>query len=385
VSDLLMGGENGSTGNAFARLTCDLLRPSTPIARAPYIEFLRAYVDLGDEIFRHEQFALTKYWANAVRCIDLQGHYFGATTIDGVIERARRFAQMLDGDRLTARSAHETPEGTLVKVRRIKFSKCYEVVDGNHRLAIAAFNGMERYSCAVFPVEPLPTPMQQMVIDSSWTEGTCVLYQPIDLPEFRGWATVRGCADRLEMMNAFLAEHGLPSGSYLDVCCSYGWFVHQMSRQGYKAFGVDRDAAAVAVGSVFYGFDPAVVTIDDVVDFLSRKKERYSVVSCFSILHHFVLGKGSISAADFIHSVDAVTESVLFFDTGEAHEGWFKESLKDWNAEHIADWLRQHTSFDYIRILGTDQDNKGKYQGQYGRHLFACWRSKKRTGIDPLH
>jgi hypothetical protein len=375
VSNLLMGGEQGGTGSAFARLTGDLLRPSTPITRGPHVEFLRTYADIGDEIFRPERFAQTKYCANALRCIKVFGRYFGANTIDGLIERARRFARMLDGEQVGGSSGHESPEGRPVRVRRIRFSDCYEVIDGNHRLAIAAFKGAEKYSCAILPVEPLPTPIQQMVMDSSWTEGFCILYQPIDLPEFRGWAIVRGCADRLEMMKAYLTEHGVLGGSYLDVCSSYGWFVHQMSKQGFEARGVDRDAAAVAVGALVYGLDPSLVTVDDIVDFLSSKDQPYDVVSCFSILHHFALGKGSISPVDFIRLVDAVTGNVLFFDTGEAHEGWFKETLKEWTAEYIADWLREHTSFDSIQVLGTDQDGKGKHRGQYGRHLFACRRS----------
>ena len=55
-----------------------------------------------------------------------------------------------------------------------------------------------------------------------------------------------------------------------------------MSKQGYEAFGVDRDAAAVA--SPVHGLDRSF-TIDHVVRFLSRKKRRYHVVSWLSILH----------------------------------------------------------------------------------------------------
>jgi SAM-dependent methyltransferase len=375
ISSLLMGGERAVPAGAYARMTGDLLRPSTPISRGPHVEFLRAYVDLGEEVFSPERFAQTKYCANALRCIKVFGEYFGARTIEGVIEQARRFARMFDGEHLPGKTGNESPDGRPVRVRRIKFSDCYEVVDGNHRLAIAAFKGEERHVCSIFPFEPLPTPMQQMVMDSSWTEGICILYQPIDLPEFRGWATVRGCADRLEMMKGFLAEHGPLAGSYLDVCCSYGWFVDQMAKQGYKARGVDRDGAAVTVGSQVYGLDPSMVTTDDIVDYLSKDNQRYDVVSCFSILHHFALGRGSVSAVELIKLVDAVTGSVLFFDTGEAHEGWFKDTLPEWTPEYIADWLRKHTSFNSIKMLGTDQDAKGNYRGQYGRHLFACWRS----------
>src|ERR1700685_1822000 len=144
VSNLLMGGEQGGAASAFARLTGDLLRPSTPIARGPHVEFLRTYADIGDEIFRPERFAQTKYCANALRCIKVFGRYFGANSIDGVIERAKSFARMLDGEHVAGSSGHESPEGGPVRVRRIRFSDCYEVIDGNHRLAIAAFKGAEK-------------------------------------------------------------------------------------------------------------------------------------------------------------------------------------------------------------------------------------------------
>jgi hypothetical protein len=97
-------------------------------------------------------------------------------------------------------------------------------------------------------------------------------------------------------------------------------------------------------------------------------------VSCFSVLHHFVLGLMRVSAEEFIRKVDAVTGAALFFDTGECHEGWFAESLAGWDAEFIKKWLKDHTSFTSIEILGTDADNVGPYRNQYGRHLFVCSR-----------
>jgi hypothetical protein len=215
-----------------------------------------------------------------------------------------------------------------------------------------------------------------MVMKSSWTEGDRLLYQPIHLPELSSWPIVRRCTDRFEMMKASLAQHDVLSGSYLDIGSSYGWFVDRMSKQGYRAFGVDRDIAAIAVGGVAYGLDLSTVTKDDLVNFLSRNKQRYDVVSCFSVLHHYALGKESTSAIDFIRLVDAITGTVLFLDTGEAHEGWFKDTLKDWTPEYIADWLGRHTSFTSIEILGIDEDGKGRYRGQYGRHLFACYRKE---------
>jgi 2-polyprenyl-3-methyl-5-hydroxy-6-metoxy-1,4-benzoquinol methylase len=375
VANILMGGEGGCFGASFARLTGDLIRPSTPVTLGPHAAFLSEYVNLGEDIFSPERFVLTSYWANAQRCIQMQGHYFSFRTVDRVIELARHFAHMLNRERVTYSAPRNTRRRMPVTVRRIKFSDCYEVVDGNHRLALAAFCGDAHHPCVVLTSEPMLTPIQQMIMDSSWTEGAFCLYQPVDLPEFSSWPVVRRCADRLLMMRAFLEQLGLRPESYLDVCSSYGWFVHKMSKQGCEAFGVDRDASAVAVGILAYALNPSAIAIEDVCTFLTRDARKYDVVSCFSILHHFALGKGAISPVEFIRLVDGVTGRVLFIDTGQAHEEWFKDTLKEWTAEHIVGWLRKHTSFDSIHVLGRDRDNQGIYRKQYGRHLFACVRS----------
>ncbi|HET6158325.1 MAG TPA: methyltransferase domain-containing protein [Dongiaceae bacterium] len=375
LSNLLMGGEHRRSAANYARLTGDLLRPSTPIAQSPHAEFLREYLEFGDALLQPERFSLTRYFSNARRCIELFGQYFNAKTMDDVRERAATFGRALTGGHSAIRNAGGTAAGVPVRVQRIKFSDCFEIVDGNHRLALASVRGAEHYPCAILPVDPVLTPIQQMIIDSSWTNEHCLLYQPLTVPEVQSWTTVRRCTDRMALIQEFLESHGPLRGSYLDVGCSYGWFIDQMSKRGYNASGVDRDVSAAAVGQVVYGLDPSVFTIDDLANFLRHPNRRYDIVSCFSVLHHYVLGKGQMPAEEFIRQLDAITGSVLFLDTGESHEGWFKDSLKDWNAQFIEDWLRENTTFRSVQILGTDQDCQGRYQRQYGRHLFACYRS----------
>jgi SAM-dependent methyltransferase len=375
LSKLLMGGEHRRAAANYARLTGDLLRPSTPVGLSPHADFLRDYREFGDEVLRPERFALTRYWRNAQKCIDLFGQYFSATTIDGVLERATAFAHALKNGDAAFRSAGGTAFGMPVKVSRIKYSDCFEVVDGNHRLALASARGAERYPCAILPVDPVLTPVQQMIMDSSWTNEQCLLYQPLGLPEVQSWPTVRRCTDRMALIQAFLERHGPSTGSYLDIGCSYGWFVNQMIKRGYDAVGIDRDVSAMTVGRLVYGLDSSVFMTDDLANFLHRSNCQYDIVSCFSVLHHYALGKGQMPAEAFIRKLDSMTGSVLFLDTGESHERWFKDSLKDWNTEFIVRWLRQNTSFSSVQILGTDQDGQGRYRGQYGRHLFACHRS----------
>ncbi len=374
MSSLLMGGEHRRPAATYARLTGDMLRPSTPVAQSPHVEFLREYLECGDALLEPERFSRTRYYANARQCIELFGQYFNAKTFDGVLERATAFARALHGDDAALREFGGTLNGVPVKVQRIKFSDCFEVVDGNHRLALASVRGDEHYPCAILPNDPVVTPIQQMIMDSSWTHEHCLLYQPLDLPELQGWTTVRRCTDRMSLIDGFLERQGPRTGSYLDVGCSYGWFVAQMSKRGFKASGVDRDVSAAAVGQVVYGLDPSAFTMDDLTSFLCQPGRRHDIVSCFSVLHHYALGRGQMPAVEFIRQLDAITGSVLFLDTGENHERWFKDSLKDWDAQFIERWLRENTTFRAVQLLGADQDGQGKYQGQYGRHLFACYR-----------
>jgi hypothetical protein len=66
---------------------------------------------------------------------------------------------------------------------------------------------------------------------------------------------------------------------------------------------------------------------------------------------------------------------VLFIDTGQENEEWFRTSLAGWNPEKIAEFLRENTTFDEIVDLGPDDDAHPPYADNYGRHLFACLRT----------
>jgi SAM-dependent methyltransferase len=374
LGKLLMGGEAGYSSASYARITGDLLRPSRPIAESPHVELLKAYRASGEDVFSPERFETTSYYKNAAMCIELYGHYFDAKNPKDIAKKARNFCDVLHGKGSDKYEAGVNGTTSSVIVRHIASSDCYEIVKGQHRLAIASVKEVGTYECLVQPCVPVFTPIQQMIMDSNWTMGRPEVYQPIAAPEVARWPAVRKCSDRAEMMAKWLAEKGVRSGSYLDICCSYGWFVAEMRRRGFQAFGIDRDTAALSVGRLAYGLDDTANQITDVTTFLDKKETRYDLVSCFSILHHFVRGHMRRSAAEFIRKVDAATGKVLFLDTGECHEDGFKEILAGWDAEFITKWLKQHTTFSRIEILGTDSDNVSPYEKQYQRHLFACSR-----------
>ena len=225
-------------------------------------------------------------------------------------------------------------------VAPIRDSDCFQVLDGHHRLALLAHAGAPTAQVKVKRIA-VTTPLQDLLTQMSWIGGKKELYQPVAAPELtRGWTTVRRCTDRLAMMTSCLGDQGIePDGrSYLDVASCYGWFVHQMSERGFSGNGIERDPLAPRLGAAVYGLDPTRISVGDAVGFLRAAADdgrTWDVVSCFSLLHHFVLGRGSTSAEDLVRLLDAATGRVLFLDTGQEHEAWFARSLAGWDADRV--------------------------------------------------
>jgi hypothetical protein len=114
------------------------------------------------------------------------------------------------------------------------------------------------------------------------------------------------------------------------------------------------------------------ITHRDCAQFLEEREEQVDVTTCLSVLHHFALGRNAVSAEKFFRLVDQVTRKVLFVDSGQNHEKWFRKSLPDWDADFIEKWIRNNSSFRKIYRLGTDEDNVPPVADNYRRVLFAC-------------
>ena len=158
------------------------------------------------------------------------------------------------------------------------------------------------------------------------------------------------------------------------MACSYGWFVRAFQQFGYDAMGVELDWAACEIGRLVYGLSTNIITRSEIVGFLRADSRQYDVTSCFSLLHHFVLGKAAISAEQMLQLLDKKTRVVLFIDMGEEHEEWYRTTLKGWSPAHIERWIKANSTFKQVRRLGRDQDDQGSFSGNYGRTLFACMR-----------
>lgn len=380
---LLLGDEGGIPAARYARMTDNPMRPSSPIEQWPHVTLLKLFDEIGKTALSPDQFQATNYAANARLCLDITGNYFQARTEDEIIHVARAFVDRYKGviptDNLSLpdQQMGHSEQNSPILVRPIAYSDCYQVIDGHHRAAIAWALGEKTVTAAI--VRPaVRTPLQSLLLDVTWANGPREIYQPIAAREIeKSWTLVRRCTDRMEKMRIFLETNG-PSprsgASYIDIACNYGWFVGNMQALGYDACGVERDPTACRLATLVNKVEPGCVIRSDVVRFLRDAQQKYDVVSCLSLLHHFALNRGVIDASALIRLLDELTGQVLFLDTGQSHETWFRELLPDWNVNFIESWLLRNTSFTRIIRLGEDCDNVPPYAGNYGRMLFACVR-----------
>jgi SAM-dependent methyltransferase len=378
VEACLLGGDNGISSARFARMVGDIRRASRPVSEWPHVKLLRESDAIGDRLWEPGVFEQTEYYKNAVLNIEMFGSYHGALTPDQIQWGPRRFVDAYRGAKETlTRQKGETYErdSEAVAVRPVKDSSCYQVLEGHHRLALAYARGIREVQ-AVIKQPPVATPVQELLLDVLWLRGRREIYQPIDVPEVADWVLVRRCTDRFAKIAAFLREENMMPpvrGSYLDVACSYGWFVAEMAKIGFDAEGVERDPIAITVGREMYGLRQGQVHRADSVTFLRALQTKYDVTSCFSLVHHFFMNNFNVSPEELMHLLDAATGHVMFFDMGQGHE--YPESrLAGWGAEQVQSWLEANTTFKRIVPLGPDEDAVPPNEKSFGRMLFACVR-----------
>ena len=381
VDACLLGGDNGVPASTFARAADDIRRASRPIAEWPHVRLLRDYDRIGERLWEPGVVEQTDYYRNAVLSIEICGRYFDAVAPDQVVNGARCFVDCYRGQGsslpLQAGQSDEQGENEYIAVHPIEGSACYQVHDGHHRLAIAYMKGIREVKGLILQ-PPVTTPVQDLLLDVLWLKGRRELYQPIDSPEVASWVLVRRCSDRLEKMKALLRAEGLMppvSRSYLDIASSYGWFVSEMQKEGFRAEGVERDPTAISIGKVMYGLKADQMHRSDCVALLRTLQDRYDVTSCFSLMHHYLLNRLNASAEDLLRLLDSATRCVMFFDMGQGHEEFFSgDAYEGWDADQIHRWLETNTTFKRIVRLGEDEDAVPPFQNSYGRMLFACMR-----------
>ncbi|WP_418057704.1 hypothetical protein [Pimelobacter simplex] len=373
---LLLGGQNGMTAAAFASALGDPLWPSRRVVDGPHAALLDLAAAGGPDAVPDAEILASSYGRMARVCVRRTGRFFGATDEAGVVAQARSFLARAAGEPVDLPpGALHSPPGQPVLAVPVADSDCLQVLDGHHRVALAAAAGLSSLPVRVRR-GAITTPLQDLLRAMSWLDGGRELYQPVVSPELEArWPTVRCCVDRLEAMESFLRGRDQLAGSYLDVASCYGWFVRHLGDLGLDAEGIERDPLGATLGRIVYGLDPARIRTGDAVALLRGSHETWDVVSCFSLLHHFVLGRGSCDAVELVRLLDQATGRVLFLDTGQEHERWFRKSLRGWDPTYIREFLLEHTTFDEVLDLGPDRDAVPPYEDNYGRHLFACVRA----------
>lgn len=370
---LLLGGWNGMSGFDFALRAQKWLDPSTRLEDSFYVDLLSSYDRGGEAALTDDAIRASGYYQRIALAAALSGHYRGVSDPNELVGVAKEYVDRYRGRAVPYRPGRSR-QGSLPRARRVWGSDCYTALDGHHRLAIAMHQGAEDLEVMVAP-GTTTTYLQKVLLDMAWLDGSRRLYQPVPFPEVQSWPVMRRCDDRLAMMTAYLERAGLcPTTqelTYLDVGCCYGWFVAQMTARGFRSRGIEMDPLAAELAPLAHGLEPAQVEIGDCISLLADPGWSADVVSCFSVLHHFVLGRGSSDAGTLARLLSERTGKVLFLDTGQAHETWFRWVLPEWTPSHVVSWVLEHTSFTEAEALGTDRDGHGPFAGRFGRTLFA--------------
>jgi hypothetical protein len=370
ASKLLAGSDNNINPLGFSLVSGNLLYTSTLLEKTPHCQLLNDWKSLGAQILLPDVFNKTEYRKYAMQHINIVGKFNGATDEQGVVELARRLVGLYEEIKVGRR---QVPR---INVRKVDYSDCYQISGGELGIAAAAFCAGHNSFKASVGRRSTQTALQQSLSNVLWFSGNRELYQPIDAPELAtSWPLTRTCSDRFSKMKEFLMKfeqyrdvnHG---GTYMDLGSFYGWFVHQMSLLGFDAMGIELDPIAIQVGIACYGLSPSQTLQGDI----SRVLEDcgpFDVTSCLSVLHHFVAGTQSVSADELIKLVDKKTRHILFFDTGQEHEGFIHGTLPGWDPDFIEQWVMERTSFKTAYRLGVDEDAKYPHHDSYGRMLFA--------------
>jgi hypothetical protein len=368
---LLFGGEFGVTGIHWAKYTNDLLRTSKRVTEIPHYILLSDYMENGPEIFNDPKFFNHPYFLNALGVLNSGHNYHGARTAEEVKGVAKKFVN----------EQEELSKNTQpIRVRKVKGTDFYQIVDGHHRSAIFAMTGMTRIRCKVDYFNFEKTAIQELLEFTFWNTSEKVLYQPLPVPEASQMTLVRKCDDRFDKMAKFLESKQIlnPGGTntFLDIGSYFGYFPSAFKKLGLRVFALERDPFACKIAETVYGLNDEEIINLDLDTFLNTSTSQFDVVSCLSVLHHFLNDRENGNADKFLNLISKKTRHFLFLEMGTEAESWFSESLQGWDQEKVIEWVFKNTDFDSVNLLGEDSDGVNKFFGNFGRQLMVFSRKQ---------
>ncbi len=367
IDKILVGDIHGISSYDWYELTGDDSRLEERIIDSSYYEL---FSKINNGKFSVEEIKEYRYFETAKICMEKFGSYCGCKNEEQLI----KYIADLEGFFFDYKKKSEGKVELFVTANHIKDADLYEIVDGHHRVAMDAVLG-KKYIYA-FVVGSAFSGLQKKLFHVSMTNKK-ELYQPIEKISVQKWPTIRNCQDRFEMLGNFLkiSENDLSKLTLVDIACSYGYFVNKFRDLGIRTKGVEIDKNSIEIGKMSYGLSDDDYINSSLQNYFHNTKDQYDIVCFFSILHHFGINKdfggGGLDIKDLIGHIDKMTKKYLFLDSGQNHEYWFKNSLSQWDDEYIANLILQNSSFKSFEKLGVDNDNVGKYSGNYNRTLFV--------------
>lgn len=378
ISQLLIGQQSGIPLKYWVKLSGEEDRISVPLVSSPYVSFLMEVQKNKKLIYNNSFLENSPYFKLGLICINTIGHFMGAKNKEELKKWMQTYF-LLYQNKLKGQVADiilkiedgHSKQGDPIKLRKIKHSNCYEIIDGHHRVAMDYLMGKKEIRAII--IDKGYSILQEKLLKINITHGR-ELYQPIDKLDVLSWPVIRRCDDRFEMMRSFLLSKKIKEGSVLDLACSYGFFLKKFKETGLNVFGLDRDKRAIEICKLVNHLDSKELKIDRIENFLQNSKCQWDIVLFLSILHHYIIGKEPGEFSQILKQLDKITGKILFLDMGQNHEEWFSTTLANWDEDYIIKKIKENTSFKQIIPLGKDKDNLGKYTKNYGRTLFACVR-----------
>jgi len=135
VEQLLVGGWNGMSAKRFAKATGNLLSRRRGWSTPRRSSCCGVLMGSARSSTRPTVSVTLLTWQHVRAAAELSGHHRGARTEEEFLEVAREFLDRYRGRVIPYRPGRTT-DGALPRVRRIRQSECFEVMDGHHRLAI---------------------------------------------------------------------------------------------------------------------------------------------------------------------------------------------------------------------------------------------------------
>ena len=189
--------------------------------------------------------------------------------------------------------------------------------------------------------------------------GEECIYQPVELPECRGWNVIRGDSrKRFEIIRDICADKGLPGmhSTYLDVGCNTGFFCHQMYKAGFKTTGVDITVKDIEIArrlGTYFRRDFANYVVSDAHEYLqSTQGKLFDVTSAFSVFQWVMIQKTHEHGLECMRWLFQKTGRICILEMGESTEAHYVERIgMRYDSAWIHGFMRTHGGFEQIELL----------------------------------